>query len=96
MEMVSKADGETTDIFARHLKAGKEQNMYDALHDDLLIYAFGQASAKSRGTVFIAFSNMTEIQVFLIRLSQASGSFRSQWIGLHQYIKPCTKSPKNT
>ena len=53
MEMVSKADGETTDIFARHLKAGKEQNMYDALHDDLLIYAFGQASAKSRGTMFI-------------------------------------------
>ena len=63
--MVSKADGETTDIFARHLKAGKEQNMYDALHDDLLIYAFGQASAKSRGTMFIKFSSITEIRVFI-------------------------------
>ena len=49
MEMVAKADGETTDIFARHLKAGGGQDMYDALHDDLLIYAFGQATIKSRG-----------------------------------------------
>ena len=65
MEMVSKSDGETTDIFARHLKGGKEQNMYDALHDDLLIYAFGQASAKSRGTMSIRFSNMIEIQVLI-------------------------------
>ena len=65
MEMVSKADGETTDIFARHLKAGKEQNIYDALHDDLLIYAFGQASAKSKGTMSTKFSNRTEIQMLI-------------------------------
>ena len=49
MEMVSKGDGETTDILTRHLKAGSGQDMYAALHDDLLIYAFGQATTKSRG-----------------------------------------------
>ena len=49
MEMGSKGDGETTDIYARHLKNGGGKDMYDALHDDLLIFAFGQATAKSRG-----------------------------------------------
>ena len=44
MEMVSKGDGETTDIYARHLKTGGGKDMYDALHDDLLIFAFGQAT----------------------------------------------------
>ena len=48
--MVAKADGETTNIFARHLKVGGGKDMYAAsLHDDLLVYAFGQATIKSKG-----------------------------------------------
>ena len=49
MEMVCKGDGETTDIFARHLRTAGGKDMYSALHEDLLIYPFGQGTTKSRG-----------------------------------------------
>ena len=49
MDMASKGNGDTTDIYGRHLKMSGS-DMYSALSDDMLIYPFGQATKKSRGS----------------------------------------------
>ena len=50
MEMPRKGNGDSTDIFGRHLKT-KGGDMYSYLSDDMLIYPFGQATIKSKGSL---------------------------------------------
>ena len=56
MEMASKGDGGTTDVFAKHLKSkgvdgatGEYPDLYSAFADDHLLFSFGQGTTKSNG-----------------------------------------------
>ena len=62
MEMASKGDGGTTDVFAKHLKSkgvdgatGEYPDLYSAFADDHLLFSFGQGTTKSNGELFQAF-----------------------------------------
>ena len=100
MEMASKGDGGTTDIFAKHMKSnnidgltGEFPDLYSAFKDEHMLFSFGQGTTKSRGDVYFSF--LYECQMSNVKMSFFTAVTKNtpfEFFVLNLILQHCAKS----